>query len=72
MKMYLLSRGSHENKTDIHCYPTEEAARAEMVKELNTEGIKPYYYRYVGEPNDYFIDYGSHSDWFFIREVEII
>lgn len=68
--MYLLSFGSHKDQIQIGTYPTEEAARAEMVKELNSQGIDPYYYRYAGEPNNYFIDYGSWSTFYFIKEIE--
>ena len=52
-------------------YSTDQEARAAMVKELDDKGIKPYYYRMWGqEENETMVDFGSHSQFYIIKEVQ--
>ena len=67
---YQLSFGTHDDNTVLGVYDTPEKARAVMVRQLNKKGIKPNYYRQVGEIEDCFIDYGSYIYFYFIRAID--
>lgn len=67
--MFKLSYGTHLEQELIGEYTTVDEAKAEMVRRLKDEGIKPYYYRQVGEENDCFIDFGSWNRFYFIKEI---
>ena len=69
VKMFKLSYGTHLEQEVIGIYETVDKAKAEMVRRLKNEGIEPRYYRQVGEENDCFIDFGSWSYYYFIREI---
>lgn len=49
-------------------FNTHEEANAAIVKELNSKGIKPYYYRYWEEEEEgekvTVVDFGSHSEFY--------
>lgn len=57
-------------------YSTEQDARAAMVKELHSKGIKPYYYRSWTSPEAEdgeevtTIDFGSHSEFYKVYKEE--
>ena len=52
-------------------FSTDQEARAAMVKELDGKGIKPYYYRmWSQEENETMVDFGSHSQFYIIKEVK--
>lgn len=67
--MWELYFGTQANQELIERFLSEQAARAKMVQMIGDMGFHPHYYRYVGEPNDYFIDFGSWSKFFFIKKV---
>ena len=67
--MFKLSYGTHLKQELIGVYKTVDKAKAEMVRRLKDEGIEPHYYRQVGEENDCFIDFGSCSHFYFIKEI---
>ena len=67
--MWELYFGTQANKELIEKFLSEQAARAKMVQMIHNMGLNPQYYRYVGEPTDYFVDFGSWSKFFFIVKV---
>lgn len=67
--MFKLSYGTHLEQELIGVYKTVDKAKAEMVRRLRNEGIEPRYYRQVGEENDCFIDFGSWTYYYFIKEI---
>lgn len=71
--VYKLYR-TDKNCDGIYCigvFSSDTAARAKMVEILNSEEIKPYYYRsWYDENGKITIDYGSHLDFFYIEAVK--
>lgn len=67
--MWELYFGTQNNKGLIGTFQVEHEAKNKMSQMIRDMDFHPNYYRYVGEPNDYFIDFGSWSKFFFIKEI---
>ena len=67
--MWELLMGTEIKKILCGTYDTEEKAKAEMVRPVTEMGYEPYYWRYCGTAEDYFVDFGSWSSFFFIRKI---
>ena len=52
-------------------FKTDKEARAAMVQDLSSKGIKPYYYRsWQRDDATECIDYGSHYSFYYIKEED--
>jgi len=68
---YKLTNGGCNLERYIGIYSSQEEADAAMVQELHSKGIKPYYYRtWESEPGKVTVDYGSHSNFYYITLIE--
>jgi len=69
---YKLTNGSYNNERDIGIYNSQKEANAAMVQELHSKGIEPYYYRSWWEPetDKMVVDYGSHSNFYYITSIK--
>lgn len=69
MKYELKSKNYNGEFISHGIFDTIDEARASMVKILNKKDIFPVYYRYRELPDYTWIDYGSHSDFFYIYKI---
>lgn len=68
---YKLTNGISDFERYIGIYSSQEEANAAMVQELHSKGIKPYYYRsWESKPGKVVVDYGSHSNFYYITLIE--
>ena len=51
-------------------YSTEQDSHTAIVKELDSRGIKPYYYRWWGDESEMTCDFGSHSEFYKVYKEE--
>ena len=68
---YALFRGNSNKKEALGLFISREAAWVTINQTLKNEGIEPYYFRQWGdEVKEVTIDYGSHSDFFYIEVIK--
>ena len=53
----------------IGIYETHAGAWTGMCKDLDGKAIKPYYYRTWKNDNVETVDFGSHSEFYYITEI---
>lgn len=66
---FILEFGNETEVKIIGEFKTSKEARAAMVQDLSSKGIKPYYYRFwQRDDKTECIDYGSHYSFYYIKE----
>lgn len=66
---FILEFGNESRTRVLGTFDTEKDARAAMVQDLLSKGIKPYYYRsWQRDDVTEWIDYGSHHSFYYIKE----
>jgi len=67
-----LRYGTYKKTELIGTYEDEMDARAAMVKYLTSHNISPHYYQYTGDVNNYQVDFGNWTEFFFFKNIEEI